>query len=305
MLRGVVRQTGLPDDQVHVREAVLSEQVDAVPAAGLIFVDLVDGIFDPGLSEVRLFPLHVGVKGVFHEGVGEDPVFAQKRTQGAGHDTAAAGENRVDGLSLVGDGQNAGLHGQMDARCADGVQPVAERVHIPAGPGQDACRAAVLLAFQGIDLCFQGLAVRMTLRGTGHRNGELAAKLPLDQSHQFRGGSQTAAGSGKARGRVAPQCQNVADAMIQIGLQLGLRALRRVAQTGKMGNGGADSIRPDPVQNVQILSRIDAAWAVGAGDIAGAQGVQPAQDTVLAAQRLHACLGSGRKHFKMRSKYYR
>ena len=134
-------------------------------------MNLIDGVFQPGLSEIRLFSLHVGVEGVFHEGVGENPVFGD------------------DPAQRFGDGAAVGEH----------------------------------LAY-----------------------GKIAVSPEA--------------------GGIAPQRQNVADAVVQIGLQLTTGAFLCIADAGEVGDGGAAPFRPDGVQNRQILARVRAAGTVGAGD---------------------------------------
>ena len=86
-----VQQACLPGDPGHVVKLVEGVQVDAVDAAGAILVDLPDGVLDAGLLEAGLLFCHVGVEGLFVEGVGEDPVLGDDLAQLPGHDTAVAG----------------------------------------------------------------------------------------------------------------------------------------------------------------------------------------------------------------------
>ena len=270
--------------------------MDAVYTAGLIFVNLMDGVFHPGLSEVRLFLLCPGIKGVFYEGVGVDPVFRDDLAQRLRNGAAAVGEGRADGLGLIQNGHDARLHRQPDSRRPDGVQPVTERVHIPAQPGDDIVGAAVLLLLQKRDLRFQRAAARMALGRACYRDGESIAEFLTDEGDQLAGGLQLAAGTGPAGRRIAPQGQHIMDAAVQISLKLGFRALRCIADAGEVRGRQAPAVFCHPAQNLQILSHIRAAGTVGAGDRIRAQRIQLGKDA--AAQLLHTRVSPGREHLE-------
>ena len=64
-----IDQAGFLGDVGDVLVLVERVQVDAVDAAGAVFVDLVDGVFDTGLPEALLLARDVGVERLFVEGV--------------------------------------------------------------------------------------------------------------------------------------------------------------------------------------------------------------------------------------------
>jgi len=188
--------------------------MDAVHAAGAVLVDLVDGVLDTGSLEGGLLALHVSVKGILDEGVGEDPVLGDDLAQSAGHHAAVAAQGHIDGGGLIQDGHDAHIHGHGDTGGADGVQPVAELIHIPAQLGHDVVSAVVLLLLQEGDVGLQGAAGDVALGRAGHGDGELIAELLTDELHQLGGIVQIAAGAFPAEGQVAAQGQHMVDAVI-------------------------------------------------------------------------------------------
>ena len=54
--------------------------MDTIDAAGAVLVNLVDGILDTSLLEVCLLLLSSSIEGILVEGVGEDPVFGDRKS---------------------------------------------------------------------------------------------------------------------------------------------------------------------------------------------------------------------------------
>ena len=293
-----VDQTGQLCDVGHVVVLVQRVQVDAIHAAGAILVDLVDGILDTGGLEAGLLAGDVRVERLLVERVREDPVLGDDLAELAVHDAAVAAKGHVDGRGLIEDRHDAHVDRQPDARAADGVEPVTERIHIPAELADDEVGAVVLLLLQERDVSLEAAALDVAFRRASDRDGELVTELFADELDQLGGIVQVAVGAGPAEGQVAAQGEHVVDAVIQIGLQLFLDVFLGVADAGEVGNRGALAILLDLVQNFQILADVGAAGAVSTGNIVRLKGVEFVQNSVLAAQLFHAHVRLGRENLE-------
>ena len=272
--------------------------MDAVNAAGAVLVDLVDGVFDAGLAEAFLLAGDVCVERLLVERVREDPVLGDDLTELAVHDAAVAAEGHVDGCSLIEDRHDAHVDGQPDPGVADGLEPVAERVHIPTELGDDEVRAVVLLLLQEGDVGFETAALDMALGRACDRDGELVAELLADELDKLGRVVQIAVRAGPAEGQVAAQGEHMVDAVVKVGLQLFPDIFLGVADAGEVRHRGALAVLLDLVQNLQVLADVGAAGAVGTGNIVGLKGVELVQNSVLAAQLFHAHVRLGRENLE-------
>ena len=179
--------------------------MDAVDAAGAVLVDLVDGVFDTGLLEVFLLLCSTGIEGLLLEGIGEDPVLGDDLTQSTGHNASIAGKRHVDGSSLVQNGHDTHIHGHPDTGSADGIQPPAELVHIPAQLRHDVVSAIILLLLQESDISVDAAAGNVAFGRACDSDGEFVAKLLADELDQLGSIVKVAASTGPTEGQVAPQ----------------------------------------------------------------------------------------------------
>ena len=207
-----VDQTGFLGDVGDVIILVERVQMDAVNAAGAVLVDLIDGVFDTGLAEAFLLAGDVCVERLLVERVREDPVLGDDLAELAVHDAAVAAEGHVDGCSLIENRHDAHVDGQPDPGVADGLEPVAERVHIPTELGDDEVRAVVLLLLQEGDVGFEAAALDMALGRACDRDSELVAELLADELDKLGRVVQIAVRAGPAEGQVAAQGEHMVDA---------------------------------------------------------------------------------------------
>ena len=222
--------------------------MDVLDAVGVEVDDLVGGVGDAGLLHgggggTEL--VHQALEPLGHKGTGE--------LDGAGH------------LLGVGDGHDAGDHGDGDARLPDLVEEVIEQVVVEEHLGGEEGTACIHLLLQVADILRLVGAFRVDLGVAGAADAEVRAaflQLP-DQVHGVVVDPAAAVAVLELRRQVAPQGHDVFDAGGLHVLNAGLHRLPGGGDAGQVGQGG------DAVSFLDVFGDIQ---GVAAGAAAGAVG---------------------------------